>query len=113
LLEKGAEVDARDKLGITPLMWAVNRGNLPLIRFLIDAGADVNAKDREKHNESTVLMYAQRIDTAELLLRHGANPSACNASGETAWEYALLNNHIRGYRRLADLIRSYQEHQKG
>jgi hypothetical protein len=113
LLEKGAGVNAGDREEITPLMWAVNRGNLPLIRFLIDAGADVNAKDRVKYNESTVLMYAQRVDVAELLLRHGADPSACNASGENAWEYALLNNHIRGYRQLADLIRSYQERQQG
>jgi ankyrin repeat protein len=113
LLEKGAGVDARDKEGITPLMWAVNRGNLPLTRFLIDSGADVNARDRVKYNESTVLMYAQRVDAAELLLRHGADPSACNASGENAWEYALLNDHVRGYRRLADLLRSYQERWQG
>lgn len=107
LIRKGARVDARDKEGTTPLMWAVNRGNLPLIQFLLDAGADVNAKDRVKYNESTVLMYAQRVDVAEMLLRQGADPSLCNASGENAWEYALVNDHIRGYRRLADLIRSY------
>lgn len=113
LLEHGAAVDAGDRKGRTPLMWAVNRGNLPLIRFLIDAGANVNARDRDKYNESTVLMYAQRADAADLLLRHGADPAACNASGETAWEYALLNDHIRGYRRLADLMRSYRERRQG
>ncbi len=109
LLQKGADVNAGDKEGITPLMWAVNRGNLPLVNFLIDAGADVNAKDRQKYNECTVLMYAQRIDAAEILLRHGADPSVCNASGDNAWEYALLNDHIRGYRRLAATLRGASE----
>jgi ankyrin repeat protein len=107
LLEGGASVDAGDKEGITPLMWAVNRGNLLLVEFLIGKGADVNASDRVKYNENTVLMYAQRIDVAEVLLRHGADPSICTAGGENAVEYALLNDHIRGYRRLAALIASY------
>src|SRR5262249_24616537 len=40
-LKKGANVDAADKIGRTPLMWAVNRANLPLIRTLIEAGANV------------------------------------------------------------------------
>ena len=107
LLEKGATVDARDKEGVTPLMWAVNRDKLALVQLLVDAGADVNAKDRQKYNESTVIMYAQRRDVAELLLKHDADPSVCNAAGETAWEYALINNHIRGYRQLAELLQSH------
>lgn len=108
LIEKGSAVDARDnERGMTPLMWAISRGNLPLIQFLIDAGADVNAKDRMKDNEKTAVMYAKTCDAAELLLRNGADPSVCNASGETAWDNALLNDHIRGYRQLAELLRSH------
>jgi ankyrin repeat protein len=107
LLARGARVDAGDKEGITPLMWAVNRGNLLLVEFLIGKGADVNARDRVKYNENSVLMYAQRIDVAEVLLRNGADPSICTAGGENSVEYALLNDHIRGYRRLAALIASY------
>ncbi len=113
LLEKGADVDARNRQGQTPLMWAVNRANLPLVRFLIGAGADVNARDRQKYNESTVLMYASRVDVAKLLLRHGADPAARNAAGEDARECALLNDHVRGYRRLADLIGSYLRRKRG
>jgi ankyrin repeat protein len=111
LLRQGASVDARDREGITPLMWAVNRGNLPLIQFLIDAGADVNARDRQQGSKNTVVMYAQRLDVVELLLRRGADPAVRNGSGETAWEYALLNDHIRGYRKQAELLRSHGERQ--
>jgi uncharacterized protein len=109
MLKNGANVDAVDRRGMTPLMWAANRGNLPLIRLLIHAGADVNARDRDKHNQHTVLMYAQHAEEADLLLHHGADPTMQNASGETAWEYALRNTHIQGYRKLAELLRSHGE----
>jgi len=44
-LAAGAKVDARTPYGVTPLMYAADRGNLELIRLLIGRGADVNAKD--------------------------------------------------------------------
>jgi ankyrin repeat protein len=93
-------------------MWAVNSNNLPLTQFLIDAGADVNARDRDRPNMLTVLMYAGRIDVAELLLRHGADPTQRNKSGETAWEYILLNDDIRGYRKLAAHLQAHAERGK-
>lgn len=109
LLEHDADVDARDKEGRTPLMWAVNRANLPLVDLLITQGADVNAKDRVKYNESTVLMYAQDSETARVLLRLGADPSIRNHAGQNASEYALMNSHSPGYRQLAALIRAHME----
>ncbi|XP_047495309.1 adhesion G protein-coupled receptor L2-like isoform X1 [Penaeus chinensis] len=45
LLEEGAEVDARDKQGWTPLHNAAYSGNEEMVRILIKHGADINAKD--------------------------------------------------------------------
>jgi ankyrin repeat protein len=44
LIEAGAEVDARDESGKTPLMRAVRRGHLAVVEALIAAGADVDAR---------------------------------------------------------------------
>ena len=46
LLKAGAEVDARDKFGKTPLMWAASMGNEPLATALWKAKADLSAQDR-------------------------------------------------------------------
>lgn len=48
LLELGADVNHADHYGITPLMSAANRGDVPVLKVLIDAGADVGAYDLGK-----------------------------------------------------------------
>jgi len=78
LLSPGANVNARDRMGDTPLMVAVALGdaNLVKIKALIDAGADVNASNRG----TTVLRNAEEnaqgnhteAGTITLLKRHGA-----------------------------------------
>lgn len=109
LMKNGAQVDSGDKEGITPLMWASNRGNLELIKALLKAGADVNARDRVPGNLKTVVMYAQHTEAINLLLKRGADPRVKTAFSKTAWEYALLNSHRRGYREQAELLRKHGE----
>ena len=46
-LAQGAEVDARDQDGMTPLLLAAQRGHLEMVRLLLAAGADVGARDRQ------------------------------------------------------------------
>ncbi len=42
LLKAGADVDAKDADGVTPLHEAVRRGHADIVRALVDAGADAN-----------------------------------------------------------------------
>lgn len=67
LLAKGADVNARDRLGSTPLLDAVWNGNAPLVELLIAKGADVNAVHLEAG--STALEYAVLISRADLVSR--------------------------------------------
>jgi hypothetical protein len=50
-VELGNDVNQPDDYGITPLMGAGNFGNVPIIRYLIDAGADLAAHDLGKKND--------------------------------------------------------------
>jgi hypothetical protein len=43
LLKAGLAVDARDRDGDTPLMWAASRGNYDFVRYLLESGADISA----------------------------------------------------------------------
>ena len=54
LIDKGADVNAKNKNGATALILAADKGNAEIVSFLIDKGADVNAKD----GNGTALMLA-------------------------------------------------------
>ena len=72
LLEKGADVNAKDKYGETALISASLCGFTGTVRLLLDKGADVNAKTNDGH---TALMYASsnmHADVVRLLKDHGA-----------------------------------------
>lgn len=70
LIRAGAEVDARDGLGMTPLIanW---QGGENVATALIAAGADVNARDKEG---GTALSNARTPGIVVLLLAAGADP---------------------------------------
>ena len=45
LLEQGAEVDAKDSSGWTPLSWAAEKGREAVVKLLLEQGAEADAKD--------------------------------------------------------------------
>lgn len=53
LVGLGEDVNAADNYGITPLMVAANMGEVPIIQYLIDQGADLGAYDLGKKNDGS------------------------------------------------------------
>jgi ankyrin len=51
LVQLGEDVNAADNYGITPLMVAANLGELPIVEYLMDQGADLAAHDLGKKND--------------------------------------------------------------
>ena len=47
LISKGANVNTTDKWGKTPLMDAVNQGQLDVVKLLVEADADIEMKSNE------------------------------------------------------------------
>lgn len=93
LLRFGANVDARDALGQTPLMHAVDKESLWAVQQLIDHHADVNAP-AEGRNNLTPLMQAGakgNEQIARALLKNGANPLLTDDFNRTAVRHAEMN----------------------
>lgn len=51
LVDLGGDVNHADNYGITPLMAAANLGDINIVRYLVDKGADLGAHDLGKKND--------------------------------------------------------------
>jgi uncharacterized protein len=99
LLQKGENVNGYDKWGWTPLLWAVYYNYPGVVRFLVERGADPNARTHERYGSiavgSTPLIVAAYYGYAEtvwFLLEHNADRNATNMRGETALMLAKQGN---------------------
>jgi ankyrin repeat protein len=128
LIDSHANVNQKDAQRFTPLFWAVDRRNmetapnfpwmetrdpLPLIKKLLDAGADpnalINSTPRARMREgSPRLVYATSlmraalagdVELARLLLAHGADPHIISKDRETTLMAACGTGFINGYHR--------------
>ncbi len=87
LLTAGANPNAHDALGFTPLLMACGKaakGYKGIAEKLIRLGADVNACDRLGWTPLMLAISGGAAEVAELLLEHGANPGLRTRKGENA-----------------------------
>jgi ankyrin repeat protein len=61
--------------GLTPLMFAARHGHAEIARTLVDAGADVNARNPDGLTALIIAVINDRLDTAGVLLDKGADPN--------------------------------------
>jgi len=71
LLDKGADVNAKEEVGWTPLHYAAAMSHKAIAELLLDKGADVNAKDDGGDTPLDVAMLGNDKETAELIRKHG------------------------------------------
>jgi len=91
LIARGDDPNESGFIGMPPLVLAILRQDLDLVRTMVENGADLDVRDR---SGSTALMWAAFNETGdarivESLLEWGADPAATNHAGETALVWAL------------------------
>jgi ankyrin repeat protein len=95
-LAVGADIDARDRDGGTPLMHAVTHAPIEIVKELISHGADVNAHDSAGWTALHFATQEYRPDVAELLLNAGADVDALDTDGNTPLSGAVFYSNGRG-----------------
>ena len=87
LIKAGAEINAQDESGMTPLMYAtyMPHGELSsdIIRLLIESGADAKITTKDGRNVLFYLKYVVEPEIVKLLLEKGTDPKQRDAEGTT------------------------------
>jgi len=81
LAERGADLNARDEAGLTPLHRAVAAGRLELATRLIRAGVDVNRRDAQGRAPLSIALETRNRNIIELLRQNGALANGAGRSG--------------------------------
>jgi len=97
----GADINRRSNCCM-PLYLAASEGRLEAVRYLLNEGADVNAREKFGGTPLTEAAYHGHLNVVEELLFHGADPNAVGDEG-TALDVAAAKR----YGRIADLLRHH------
>jgi ankyrin repeat protein/L-ascorbate metabolism protein UlaG (beta-lactamase superfamily) len=99
LVAAGLSIDARDNLGWTPLT-SVGWGTLEMTQWLLDRGADVNARTDTTLAPLSVAIFGGNIDIVRLMVNKGADVNWCRQRGDRPLQQAVM----RGAREIARIL---------
>ena len=97
-LNAGADIHQQDEQGWTPLNWAAGRGDLELVEFLINRGADAFRVGRDQRTPYKIALAAKHVDVARLLKQ--AEKAANGGDGDlslTNYAQAFLLGNLRKF----------------
>ena len=95
LIEKGEDVNAKDKDGRTALIHASKNGYLEMVKLLVKNGADINAKDNYGWSALILASDGGHFEVVKYLIENGANVNIQYEHGETALICAAAEGYLK------------------
>ena len=104
---KVTTLDTTDALGFTALMYAARSQDLILFDYLIEHGADVNARNNAGATAVFIAARHGNIQAVARLIAAGADLTIKNNNGQTAYDVAVIYEKEM----IASLIKRHQQAQ--
>lgn len=76
---------------VAPLFVSVSRGDIAMVRGLLDSGADINAVDSDGDGVLRYVLGPEDPDILRLLLEHGADPNAASTTAAGNPGFCILH----------------------
>jgi ankyrin repeat protein len=93
LLAQGANANATDAEGLTPVMHAARAGHVPTLQALLKTQAKVDARDPNGFTALAIAASLGHAPAVQALVQAGADPNAATRSGATPLMFAALGGH--------------------
>jgi hypothetical protein len=104
LVSGGADVNSKNRMGMTPLVVAAMNSRTAVCEFLVASGADLNAKDGQGRTALYFAVDRNNKELAELLLKKGADVNIATGAGENAFSLAKKKRNADGNTEIVDLL---------
>lgn len=88
LHDKGVDIDASGKDGVTPLLWALSQGNKAGVEELLILGADPNHQSDDGDSMMSLSVQMTDFDFLRLALKYHGNPNLHISKGP--WRTPLM-----------------------
>uniref|UniRef100_A0A336N437 CSON006168 protein n=1 Tax=Culicoides sonorensis TaxID=179676 RepID=A0A336N437_CULSO len=83
-----------DAISRTPLHDAISRSNLEIVKYLIDRGADVNAKDSNERTALHEVAKHSNLEIVKYFIDHGADVHAKDSNKRTALHEVAKHSNL-------------------
>lgn len=98
VVANGAQINARNKHGMTALMKAAYHGNAQMVRALLERGADPNSVRNDKFTALALAAFFGHTETVKILIDHGAKPGVITRCGASAQTWATRRTYVEAAR---------------
>ena len=96
-LAQGADVNAKSRYDVTPLIFAAGNGRLDAVKLLLSRGADVNAQDTfYRARAADMAMANGYTEVAVFLVQNGSDADGALAAGVQGNQEALVKAAVAG-----------------
>lgn len=102
ILNKGADINFKDRWGHTALMYAAKYGNANMVNYFLSKGADINVAGTDGETPVSAAAFDGNIDVLTKFLDYGADINIQDDYGNTPLMKAAINGNQKALQMLIE-----------